>query len=78
MVVIVIFLFYIFPDSTSVKESAGQCRRCKRCEFDPWVWKDLLGQNMATHSSILGAWKIPRTEEPGEPQAMGCKRITYH
>ena len=23
----------------SGKESACQCRRCKRCEFDPWVRK---------------------------------------
>ena len=22
-----------------VKESAGQCRRCRRCGFDPWVRK---------------------------------------
>ena len=27
---------------------------------------------MATHSSIL-AWEIPRTEEPGGPQAMGSQ-----
>ena len=27
-------------------------------------WKDLLEEEMATHSSIL-AWRIPWTEEPG-------------
>ena len=27
---------------------------------------------MATHSSIL-AWRIPWTEEPGEPQSMGSQ-----
>ena len=27
---------------------------------------------MATHSSIL-AWRIPRTEEPGELQSMGLQ-----
>ena len=27
-------------------------------------WKDLVKEEMATHSSIL-AWKIPWTEEPG-------------
>ena len=31
-----------------------------------------LEKGMATHSSIL-AWKIPRTEEPGRLQYMGCK-----
>ena len=28
-------------------------------------WEDTLGQEMATHSSIL-TWEIPWTEEPGE------------
>ena len=38
-----IFLFFHsslgFPGSTSGKEPAWQCRRHKRCGFDPWVWK---------------------------------------
>ena len=28
-----------FPHSASGKESACQCRRHKKCEFDPWVRK---------------------------------------
>ena len=32
--------------------------------------EDLLGEEMATHSSIL-AWRIPWTEEPGGLQSMG-------
>ena len=28
-----------FSGGTSSKESACQCRRCKRCGFDPWVGK---------------------------------------
>ena len=34
---------------------------------------------MATHSSIL-AWKIPWTEEPGEPQSTGLQEsdMTEH
>ena len=35
-------------------------------------WKDPLGEEMATHSSIL-AWKIPRTEEPGKQLSMGLQ-----
>ena len=31
-------------------------------------WEDPLEKEMASHSSIL-AWKIPWTEEPGEPQS---------
>ena len=36
--------------------------------------EDPLEKEMATHSSIL-AWRIPRTEEPGEPQSIGSQRI---
>ena len=28
-----------FPGGTMGKEPACQCRRCKRCRFDPWVRK---------------------------------------
>ena len=38
-------------------------------------WEDLLEMGMAIHSSIL-AWKIPRTEEPGELQSMGLQSRT--
>ena len=31
--------------------------------------KDPLEEGIASHSSIL-VWRIPRTEEPGEPQAI--------
>ena len=41
------------PRGLRGKESAGQCRRCKRCRFDPWVGKISLEEEMATHSSIL-------------------------
>ena len=51
-----------FPGDTNGKESACQCRRCKRCMLDPGL-KDLLEEGKATHSSIL-AWRIPWTEEP--------------
>ena len=37
-----IYLFLGFSGSASGKESACQCRRHKRCEFDPWVGEDLL------------------------------------
>ena len=35
-------------------------------------WKDPLGKEMATHSSIL-AWRIPWTEETGRLQSMGSQ-----
>ena len=38
--------------------------------------EDPLEREMATHSSIL-AWKVPRTDEPGELQSMGLQRIGH-
>ena len=35
-----------------------------------------LEKGMATQSSIL-AWRIPWTEEPGEPQSMGSQRVGH-
>ena len=61
-----------FPGDTNGKESACQYRRCKRCMLDPGL-KDLLEEGKAIHSSIL-AWRIPWTEEPGEPQSMWSQR----
>ena len=39
-------------------------------------WEDVLEEGMATHSSTL-AWRIPLTEEPGEPQSMGLQRVGH-
>ena len=38
--------------------------------------EDLLQKEIATQSSIL-AWKIPRTEEPGELQSKGLQRVGH-
>ena len=44
---------------------------------ETWVWslgwEDPLGEEMATHSSIL-AWRIPWTKEPGGLQYMGSQK----
>ena len=66
------------PRWLSVEESACayKCRRRRRHGFEPSRWsqslgrEDLLGEEMATHSSIV-AWEIPWTEEPGRLQFMG-------
>ena len=36
--------------------------------------EDPLVKETATYSSIL-AWEIPRTEEPGRLQSMGCEEL---
>ena len=33
----ILYIVLGFPSRTSGKETACQCRRCKRCGFDPWV-----------------------------------------
>ena len=47
-----------FPGGASGKELSCQCRRCKRCRFDP------LEKGLASHSSIL-VLGISWTEESG-------------
>ena len=42
-----------FPGGTIGKEPGCQCRKPKRCGFNPWIGKIPLGEGMATHSSIL-------------------------
>ena len=37
-------------------------------------WEDPLEEGLATLSIIL-AWRIPWTEEPGGLQSMGCKEL---
>ena len=48
--------------------------------WETWVWsltqEDALGKGMATHSIIL-AWRIPWTEEPGRLQSMGSQSRTW-
>ena len=53
----------------SGKESTRQCRG-----IQPLGRDDPLGEEMATHSSIL-AWRIPGTEEPGGLPSTGQQRI---
>ena len=60
-----LYVYVGFPNGAWGKEPACQCRRHKRCGFDPWMEKDPLEKEMATYSSIL-AWRIPWTEEPGK------------
>ena len=37
--------------------------------------EDPLEKEMATHSRVL-AWRMPRTEEPGEPRSVGLQTWT--
>ena len=48
---------------------------------ETWVrslgWEDLLEESMAIHSIIL-AWRIPWTEDPGGLQSMGSQRVGHN
>ena len=56
-----------FPGGARGKEPACQCRRCKRCRFDPWVWK-IPWRRSWQPTPVFLSGESPRTEEPGELQ----------
>ena len=60
------------PGGASGKEPACQYRRREKLCVQSLGQEDPLEEGTATHSSTLG-WRIPRTEEPGKLQSMGCK-----
>ena len=70
------------PGGAGGKRICRQCRRHKRRGFDPWVRKNLLEEEIATHSQLKGDVlhssvldrRIPWTEEPGWLQSMGLQR----
>ena len=45
--------------------------------FQSLGWEDPLEKGMAAHSIIL-AWRIPWTEEPGGLQSMGSQRVGHN
>ena len=63
-----------FLGGASGKEPTCQCKRLKRRQFNPWVGKILLEQEMPIHSSIL-AWRITWKGEPGRLQSIGSHRV---
>ena len=69
-------VFTIASGGAGGEEPACQCRRHKRCGFDPLGWEDPLQEGVATHSSVL-AWRVPWTEEPGRLQSMGSQRVRH-
>ena len=59
-----IYIYIYSPGGTSGKKPAYQCRRCKRCRFNPWFEKILAeGHGHPLQYSCLenpmdrGAWK---------------------
>ena len=52
----------IFPSGSVVKNLSSNSRRHRRLWVRSPGWEDPLGEEMATHPSVL-AWRIPWTEE---------------
>ena len=51
-----------------------QCRRCKRCGFDPWVRK-IPWRRKWQPIPVFLPWEIPWTEKPGGLQSRRCKEL---
>ena len=64
------------PSGASGEEPVAQCRRRKRCWFNPWVRKIPWRRAWHPHSSIL-AWRIPGTEKPGGLQSIQFQRVRH-
>ena len=63
------------PRWLSGKESACQCRRHRRCRFNPWVRKIPWSRKWQLIPVSILAWKISWTEEPGGLQSTGLQRV---
>ena len=70
------FPFVLSLDLCSLPPSSPVVQIVKNLPAMQEMWvlplgqEDPLEKGMATHSSLL-AWRIPRTEDPGELQSMG-------
>ena len=69
------FVSWDFPGGASGKESACQCRKCKRCKFEPWMQK--MPWRILDPLSRILAWKIPWTEKPSRLQSIGLQRVGH-
>ena len=63
-----------FPGGSGGKEPTCQCRRCKRCGFDPWVWKiPWRGKWLPTPVFVPGDSHGQRSLKGYRPR--GCKEL---
>ena len=68
-----------FPGGASGKESACQCRRCKRRGSNPWVMKIPWRKAWQPTPYFCPEYSssVPWTEEPGRLQLMGLQSQTW-
>ena len=60
------------PGGASGEESTCQCRRCKRCGFDPWVGNITWKRKWHLHPSIL-AWTCHGQKNLESYSPWGCE-----
>ena len=64
-----------FPGGASGKEPAYQCRRHKRCGFNPWVGN--VPWRRACNPLLYSCLENPWTEEPGGLRCIGLRRVGH-
>ena len=67
------FYVTVIPGGSVVKNLPAM-KEMQKMKIQSLGQEDPLEEGMATHSSVL-AWRIPWTEEPGELQSIGSKRV---
>ena len=65
------------PGGASGKEPAYQCRRLKRCRFDPW-FREIPWRRAWQPTLVFLPGESPWTEEPGRLQSIGLQRIRHN
>ena len=68
---------YMLPWWFSGKESACQCRKHKRCRFDPWVWK-ISWRRAWQPTPVFFPGESLWMEEPGGLQSIGLQRVGHN
>ena len=73
-----VFFFPILPFWASLVAQRLKCLPAmQETRVRSLGWEDPLEKEMATHSIIL-AWEIPWTEEPGGLQSTGSQRVGHN
>ena len=70
-------MYWSFPRGSTGKEPASQCRRHKRCRFDPWVRKIPWSRKWQPTPLFLPG-KFLWTEEPSRLQSRGSQRVGHN
>ena len=71
----VIYIIHMYIWGFPGRSDGRVCLQCCRPGFDPWVGKSPWRRQW--QPTLVLAWKIPWTEEPGGLQSMGSQRVRH-